>query len=130
MPRHWSIACSSACAISAAAFGWAKMIPSSSVGRTRSVEGVDLARVRAMGECKSAVTRVAIACQEHPYDGRGVARAHATSNTWRGAYGAMGRAWQRHRDGSSAFFAEYLETTGLFQRWLESCPLSYTSPSW
>jgi hypothetical protein len=47
-----------------------------------------------------------------------------------GAYGAMGRAWQRHRDGSSAFFAEYLETTGLFQRWLESCPLSYTSPSW
>ena len=28
-----------------------------------------------------------------------------------------------------AFFAEYLEATGLFQRWLESCPLSYTSPN-
>ena len=31
--------------------------------------------------------------------------------------------------GQMAFFAEYLEATGLFERWLESCPLSYTSPN-
>ena len=28
--------------------------------------------------------------------------------------------------GQLAFFAEYLEDTGLFERWLKSCPLSYT----
>jgi len=31
--------------------------------------------------------------------------------------------------GQMAFFAEYLEATGLFERWLTSCPLSYTSPN-
>jgi hypothetical protein len=29
--------------------------------------------------------------------------------------------------GQMAFFAEYLEATGLFERWRGSCPLSYTS---
>ena len=28
--------------------------------------------------------------------------------------------------GQLAFFAEFLEATGLFERWVESCPLSYT----
>jgi hypothetical protein len=28
-----------------------------------------------------------------------------------------------------AFFPEYLETTGLFDAWLKSCRLSYTSPN-
>ena len=31
--------------------------------------------------------------------------------------------------GQLAFFAEYLEATGLFEGWLKSCPLSYTSPN-
>ena len=31
--------------------------------------------------------------------------------------------------GQMAFFAEYLEAMGLFERWLKSCPLSYTSPN-
>ena len=31
--------------------------------------------------------------------------------------------------GQLAFFAEYLEATGLFEHWLKSCPLSYTSPN-
>jgi hypothetical protein len=31
--------------------------------------------------------------------------------------------------GQLSFFAEYLEATGLFERWVESCPLSYTSPN-
>ena len=31
--------------------------------------------------------------------------------------------------GQLAFFAEYLETSGLFEAWLKSCPLSYSSPN-
>jgi hypothetical protein len=31
--------------------------------------------------------------------------------------------------GQLAFFAGYLETTGLFERWVEGCPLHYTSPN-
>ena len=31
--------------------------------------------------------------------------------------------------GQLAFFAEFLEVSGLFERWVEGCPLSYTSPN-
>src|SRR6266700_1736410 len=31
--------------------------------------------------------------------------------------------------GQLTFFAEYLQATGLFEGWLKSCPLSYTSPN-
>lgn len=31
--------------------------------------------------------------------------------------------------GQLAFFAEYLEATGLFESWLKSCPLHYVSPN-
>jgi len=31
--------------------------------------------------------------------------------------------------GQLAFFAEYLEASGLFEAWIKSCPLSYTSPN-
>ncbi|HMM53278.1 MAG TPA: transposase [Burkholderiaceae bacterium] len=31
--------------------------------------------------------------------------------------------------GQLVFFAEYLETSGLFEAWRKSCPLSYTSPN-
>ena len=31
--------------------------------------------------------------------------------------------------GQLAFFAEFLEVCGLFERWVESCPLSYVSPN-
>ena len=31
--------------------------------------------------------------------------------------------------GQLGFFAEFLEFTGLFARWVASCPLSYTSPN-
>lgn len=31
--------------------------------------------------------------------------------------------------GQLAFFAEYLDTTGLFDGWLRSCPLRYSSPN-
>lgn len=31
--------------------------------------------------------------------------------------------------GQLAFFGEFLEVSGLFERWVESCPLEYTSPN-
>ena len=31
--------------------------------------------------------------------------------------------------GQLAFFAEFLEVSGLFERWVEGCPLGYTSPN-
>ena len=31
--------------------------------------------------------------------------------------------------GQLAFFAQFLEVSGLFERWVERCPLSYTSPN-
>ena len=31
--------------------------------------------------------------------------------------------------GQLAFFAEFLEVTGLFERWTASCPMAYTSPN-
>lgn len=31
--------------------------------------------------------------------------------------------------GQLAFFAEFLEFSGLFERWLEGCPMAYTSPN-
>lgn len=31
--------------------------------------------------------------------------------------------------GQLAFFAEFLEASGLFENWLQSCPLRYTSPN-
>ena len=31
--------------------------------------------------------------------------------------------------GQLAFFAEFLEVTGVFERWTEGCPMAYTSPN-
>ena len=31
--------------------------------------------------------------------------------------------------GQLVYFAEYLDVTGLFERWVEGCPMSYTSPN-
>ncbi len=32
-------------------------------------------------------------------------------------------------NGQLVFFAEFLQTAGIFERWVEDCPLSYTSPN-
>ena len=32
-------------------------------------------------------------------------------------------------NGQLVFFAEFLASTGIFDRWVETCPLSYTSPN-
>jgi hypothetical protein len=47
-----------------------------------------------------------------------------------------GRFQVRWDDGGSAtalgqlvFFAEFLDVTGLFERWRDGCPMAYTSPN-
>jgi len=47
-----------------------------------------------------------------------------------------GRFHVRWDEGGSAtalgqlpFFAEFLEVSGLFARWLDGCPMAYTSPN-
>jgi len=32
-------------------------------------------------------------------------------------------------NGQLVFFAEFLATAGIFERWVEDCPLAYTSPN-
>ena len=38
-------------------------------------------------------------------------------------------AAQATPNGQLVFFAEFLACTGVFDRWVENCPLSYTSPN-
>ena len=87
-----------------------------------------------MGERKLAVVRemkaVASVCQEtiktmvEPADE--AMRVNTPGGVFSVRWDARGSATAL---GQLAFFAEYLEATGLFERWLKSCPLSYTSPN-
>jgi Transposase DDE domain group 1 len=87
-----------------------------------------------MGERKlaaaSAVKAVAAACQEaietmvEPVDE--AMRVQTPGGVFSVRWDARGSATAL---GQLAFFAEYLEATGLFERWRQSCPLSYTSPN-
>jgi hypothetical protein len=87
-----------------------------------------------MGERKSAPVKahkgVAAACQE-AIDGPVEREERAMQVRTPG--GVFSVRWDRHGKatamGQLAFFAEYLEATGLFEGWLKSCPLSYTSPN-
>jgi hypothetical protein len=87
-----------------------------------------------MGERKlapvKAVKSVALACQEaldarvEPADE--AMRVQTPGGVFLVRWDARGSATAL---GQLVFFAEYLEATGLFDGWLESCPLSYTSPN-
>jgi hypothetical protein len=86
-----------------------------------------------MGERKlapvKAMKAVAAACQEtihttlKPVDE--AMRVHTPGGVFSVRWDERGSATAL---GQLAFFAEYLQATGLFERWLHSCPLSYTSP--
>ena len=79
---------------------------------------------------KAAMKAVSSACQEaidtqvEPKDD--AMRVHTPGGVYSVRWDERGSATAL---GQLAFFAEYLETTGLFERWLHSCPLSYTSPN-
>lgn len=77
-------------------------------------------RKLATGKAKKAV---AVACQEAADEAMLVQMPGGVfSVRWdeRGSATALGQL---------AFFAEYLQATGLFEAWLKSCPLGYTSPN-
>ncbi len=87
-----------------------------------------------MGEGKlalvQAVKAVSAACQE-AIDTRGEPVDEGMRvNTPGGVFTVR---WDKRGSatalGQLAFFADYLEATGLFERWLKSCPLSNTSPN-
>ena len=83
-----------------------------------------------MGDCKSGVGAVAAACQETRKavgaQAHEALRVHTPGGVFSVRWDARGSATAM---GQLAFFAEYLEATGLFEAWLKSCPLSYTSPN-
>ena len=87
-----------------------------------------------MGERKKApvkaVKAIAAACQESIHEMGTLADDGMRVQTPGGVFTVR---WDDRGSatalGQLAFFAEYLEATGLFERWLNSCPLSYTSPN-
>ena len=83
-----------------------------------------------MGEKTSAVKAVAAACQE---TGNVAATQASEAMRVQTPGGVFAVRWDE-RGGATAlgqltFFAQYLETAGLFEAWLKSCPLKYTSPN-
>ena len=88
-----------------------------------------------MGERNSArrlaVNAVAAACREAATDRR--VEPSDDSMRVQTPGGVFSVRWDERGSatalGQLAFFAEYLEATGLFECWLKSCPLSYTSPN-
>ena len=83
-----------------------------------------------MGAVKSAVKAVAAACQETINAAVQAADDDMRVQTPGGVFTVR---WDERGSatalGQLAFFAQYLETAGLFEGWLKSCPLSYTSPN-
>ena len=83
-----------------------------------------------MSECKLAVNAVAAACEETV---SAVAEPADEAMRVQTPGGVFSVRWDERGSatalGQLAFFAEYLETSGLFEAWLESCPRSYTSPN-
>ena len=83
-----------------------------------------------MGESKLEPTAVAKAVQNAMTEQAAVIDQEMRVNTPGGRYQV------RWDDGGSAtalgqlpFFAEFLDVTGLFDRWVTNCPLGYTSPN-
>lgn len=83
-----------------------------------------------MGEVKSAVKAVAAACRETIDT---ALQASDDSMRVQTPGGVFTVRWDERGSatalGQLAFFAQYLETAGLFENWVNSCPLSYTSPN-
>ena len=82
-----------------------------------------------MGETEFAQKRVAEAVEE-------AVLAQSTAYAEQRIATAGGRfqvKWDENGNASAlgqlVFFAEFLEVTGLFERWVESCPLTYSSPN-
>lgn len=83
-----------------------------------------------MGESKGTVNAVESACQETI---KSAAQSVNQAMRVQTPGGVFSVRWDERSSatamGQLAFFAEYLQTTGLFDTWRESCPLKYTSPN-
>lgn len=69
--------------------------------------------------CQEAIKQSGQAAQETP-------RVKTSGGVYEVQWSTQGKATAM---GQLAFFAEFLDTSGLFERWLQSCPLGYTSPN-
>ena len=83
-----------------------------------------------MGEGKTTVKAVAAACREPINTAVQTLDDSMRVQTPGGVFSVR---WDERGSatalGQLAFFAQYLETAGLFEGWVKSCPLSYTSPN-
>jgi hypothetical protein len=83
-----------------------------------------------MGECNSPVKTVVVAVQDAV---ESMVQESEEAMRVRTPGGVFSVRWDERASatamGQLAFFAEYLEATGLFDAWLKSCPLRYTSPN-
>ena len=83
-----------------------------------------------MGEAQFAQSQTSQACQEAIQQCEQVVDEAMRVQTPGGAFevqwSSSGKATAM---GQLAFFAEFLQTSGLFEHWLQSCPLRYSSPN-
>ena len=79
---------------------------------------------------KMALNRVAVASRE---GGQSAVEPAQQSMQVQTPGGVFSVRWDERGSatalGQLAFFAEYLEATGLFERWVKNCPLHYASPN-
>jgi len=83
-----------------------------------------------MGELKSKLNEVAVAVKQSIAN---VSRGNEESMSVVTPGGRIQVNWDPKKQattmGQLAFFAEFLEVAGLFERWVQHCPLHYTSPN-
>lgn len=83
-----------------------------------------------MGAEKFEANQTAVACQAAIEQCEQAAQEALRVKTLGGVYDVQWNTQGKATAiGQLAFFAEFLEASGLFERWLQSCPLRYTSPN-
>lgn len=83
-----------------------------------------------MGEAQYAQSQTSQACQEAIEQCTltldQLTRVHTPGGVFEVQWSEQGKATAM---GQLAFFAQFLHTSGLFEHWLQSCPLRYSSPN-
>lgn len=83
-----------------------------------------------MGEADFAQSQTSQACQQTIEQYEQIAdealRVQTPGGVFEVQWSSQGKATAM---GQLAFFAEFLQASGLFENWLQSCPLRYTSPN-
>jgi hypothetical protein len=83
-----------------------------------------------MGASKFEPSQTAKACQEavgqYERSTREALQVKTPGGVYEVRWNTQGKATAI---GQLAFFAEFLEVSRLFERWMQDCPLRYTSPN-